>query len=112
MTAVSANDLTTTHYCKFPGCENEVNSPVGRYSYCKEHQGKAVAKPATSAAKNGANSGTAQALRDLIALATGVDKAKTKADVLQRKANEAGKEADLLEAQYRDALAAAARGAA
>lgn len=106
MTAVSANDIVKTHYCKHPGCESEVRSPVGRYSYCTEHQG--TTKPASrngSATQGGAH----QALRDLLSLAKGVDKAKAKADRLRRAANDADKAADSLEASYREALTAATR---
>lgn len=40
----SVQNATGTHYCKQPNCTNEASSPVGRYSYCKEHQGASSAK--------------------------------------------------------------------
>lgn len=109
MSTISANELTTTHYCKAPGCENEAKSPVGRYAYCAEHQG--TARPA-AASRNGSASSvgsTEQALRDLVALAKSVDRAKAKAEKLRGDANQADKDADALEVEYRDALAAATR---
>lgn len=111
MTSVSANDLTKTHYCKAPGCENEARSPVGRYAYCSDHQGTAAsAREAGGSA--GSTTGAEQALRDLLSLAKQVDRAKAKAEKAQRTANEANRRADSLEADYKDALAAAAGGTA
>lgn len=44
---MSAHELTTTHYCKQPGCDAEARSSVGRYSYCDYH-GELRAKAAAA----------------------------------------------------------------
>lgn len=106
---MDAQAATTTHYCKQPGCTNEAASPVGRYSYCAEHQNRAdrpaprppVGQPDTAAT-------TTAELRNLITLAKKVDRETRKAERAQQTADHARRCAEKLRREYREALARAA----
>lgn len=87
MTSIQA--VTATHNCKFPNCTNEASSPVGRYAYCKTHQG--AAKPKAVAAPDTSIAGKLGALQ---AQAKKVDKLRAKAEKLTRSALAAKREAD------------------
>lgn len=98
---MDAQTATATHYCKFPSCQNEASSPVGRYSYCKEHQNRDAAKPAQPAVNGG---GTVKQLQETMALAKRVDRARAKAETATRGALRLKQAADGLEREYRERL--------
>lgn len=104
--SVSAHELTQTHFCKFPGCENEASSPVGRYAYCREHQGQSK----QAARRNGGGVASADTLagriKALSALAAKADRLEAKSRRLQAEADraalEAGEARDELATQLRE----------
>lgn len=110
---MDAHTATTTHFCKFPGCTNEVKSPVGRYSYCEEHRdrenrglpavapGTREARPAKPAAKaTPAPKGLAHALAALGRDARKLDAERARAAALTDKALAAKRAVDALQAEF------------
>jgi hypothetical protein len=109
MTTTGAQAATTTHYCKFPGCTNEAASPVGRYSYCAEHQNRPDRPaPARPAAQPDSGAATAAELRALMTLAKKVDRETRRAEKDQQTADHSRRYAEKLRREYREALARAA----
>ena len=106
----STQVATSTFNCKFPNCMNEASSPVGRYSYCRQHQG--AAKPKPSGGVSGGKETLAQRLGSLQAAAKKADRLRAKAERLTREALKAKREADEEQAYFERLLADAAAGAA
>lgn len=102
MSAMSAQTIGTTHDCKTPGCEGTAKSAVGLYSYCDDcRRERAAAKPASNG--NGHGSDLSARIAALSSLAKQVDRAKAKAEKAQKAANEAGRTADRLAADFKKA---------
>lgn len=102
---MQAHEATAVSICKKPDCPNEAPAR-GRYAgYCDEHRDL---KPAPSAPKPGpgGKQPLAQRLRELTKLAEAADKAKARATVATQKALKVKAEADELEKQLREAMAA------
>lgn len=106
--AATVHDLKS-NFCKQPGCEEEVKSPVGPYSYCKRHQeergvtvgaGGGVRGPHVprKALPNGETH--VERLRVVLAAARALDRAEEKARAASAHLSKARK-------AHRDALIAA-----
>jgi hypothetical protein len=91
------SDPMATHYCKYPGCENEARSRVGRYAYCAEHQSQRPAQAPRD------DTMTAR-IASLAAGARKVDAARAKAEKLTRAALQAKRDADTLADAFTDSM--------
>jgi hypothetical protein len=107
MATTSAHALTKTHFCHAPGCEEEVRSPVGPYSYCQRHRDERGIPTGAGGTKNGSfkklmpDGETHEArLRVVLAAAPALDRAEAKAKAASAELSKARK-------AHRDALIAA-----
>jgi hypothetical protein len=115
-TTTSAHDMTKTHFCKTPDCENQAKADVGRYSYCTPCQvkrGTARAdgspigntqttgnsnRPAAAATREASDSHVGR-LRAAMAAAQRLDRAEVKA-------RDAGRELAAARTAHKEALIA------
>lgn len=108
---ISAHDLTRTVLCKVDGCDQEAVARVGTYGkLCSRHKEERRAEllgrePSTPRAR--ATEGTLEAaVRDLVAPARAVDRARAKADAARRPLAAAEVQLEQALAAWRDAIGA------